>query len=167
MNGQVNPSTGLDRRPCELVRRAFVRVRSHRPVECEAEPLATERPRAPLEFRIDGHMRMVRRGLDQIRELNPSGTPRDDLPEEVWDSLAWRGERALIDLVDSEVRFWAALIANNPTVQLGEREAAWVGRVTRLASIIRESEDRRRRDLDFLRDRFLREVPGLQLWSNS
>jgi hypothetical protein len=136
---------------CERPSDAPARPRSIRPVE--AHPPGTGRPRDLLEFRIDRHMRMLRRALDQTRGLNPEGTTRDDLPEEVWDSLAWRGERALLDIVDAEVRFWAAIIAENPMARLGGVEAAWVGKVVRLANIIRESDDRRREELAFLRDR--------------
>src|SRR3954452_21494585 len=137
---------------CERPGNAPARPRSIRPVE--AHPPGTARPRDLLEFRIDRHMRMVRRALDRIRELNPKGTPRDDLPEEVWDSLARRGERTLLDIVDAEVRFWAAIIAQNPMSRLGGVEAAWVGRVVHLANIIREGEDRRREDLTLLSNRF-------------
>jgi hypothetical protein len=72
----------------------------------------------------------------------------------VWDSLAGRGEPALLDIVDAEVRFWATIIAHNPMNRLGEGEAVWVGRVVRLANIIRESEDCRREEVAFLRVRF-------------
>jgi hypothetical protein len=137
-----------------LVRSAIVCFQSRRRVG--VDPVAAERPQDLLEFRIDGHMRTVRRALDQIEELNPKGTPREELPEEVWDSLAWRGDRSLIDIVDAEVRFWTALIEDNPMIRLGEDEGRWVARVVRLADIIRESKERRRRDLVFLRDRLSR-----------
>jgi len=135
----------------ESARNALARFRSRRSVE--AHPLGAGRPRTLLEFRIDLHMRMVHRALDQIRELDSNGTTRDELPEDVWDSLARRGERALLDIVDAEVRFWAEIIAYNPAFRLGESEALWVGRVVRLADIFRNSADRRREDLAFLRDR--------------
>ncbi|SIO60518.1 hypothetical protein SAMN05444166_6423 [Singulisphaera sp. GP187] len=150
MRKQRDSSNGAGLRECAC--NALARLRSRRPVE--AHPLGTGRPRTLLEFRINRRMRMVHRALDQIQELNPKGTTRDDLPEEVWDSLAGRGERALLDIVDAEVRFWAAILTHNPLILLGEGEAVWVGRVVRLAHIIRNSADRRREELAFLRDRF-------------
>ncbi len=152
MEKRRDRSNGAGLRECAC--NALARLRSRRPVE--AHPLGAGRPRTLLEFRIDRHMRMVHRALDQIRELNPKGTTRDELPEEVWDSLAGRGERALLDTVDAEVRFWAAIIAHNPMIRLGEGEAVWVSRVVRLANVIRNSADRRREELAFLRDRFSR-----------
>jgi hypothetical protein len=101
---------------------------------------------------------MVHRALDQIRELNPKGTTRDDLSEQVWDTLVERGERTFLDIVDAEVRFWATVIAHNPAIRLGESEALWVGRIVRLANIIRNSADRRREELTFLRDQFSRGI---------
>ena len=129
--------------------------RATRPI-VEAHPLGAGRPKTLLEFRIDRHMRMVHPALDHIRELNPTGTTRDDLSEQVWDTLVERGERSLLDIVDAEVRFWATVIAHNPATRLGESEALWVGRVVRLANIIRNSADRRREELAFLRDQFSR-----------
>ena len=157
MNKSGDPSKEAFRRfgaLRECARDALARLRSRRSVK--AYPLGGGRPKTLLEFRVDRHMRMVHRALDKIRELNSNGTTRDELPEEVWDSLAWRGERALLDIVDAEVRFWAAIIAYNPAIRLGESEALWVGRVVRLANIIRNSADRRREELAFLRDRFSR-----------
>src|SRR3954451_12489481 len=115
---------------CERVSNTLARLRSRRPVE--AHRLGTGRPRTLLEFRIDRHMRMVHRALDQIRELNPKGATRDELREEVWDSLARRVERALLDIVDAEVQFWAAILEHHTMSRLGEAEAVWVGRVIRL-----------------------------------
>ena len=74
-----------------------------------------------------------------------------------------RGERTLLDFVDAEVRFWATVIAHNTAIRLGESEALWVGRVVRLANIIRNSADRRREGMAFPRDQFSRgtlTVPG-------
>ena len=157
MNKSGDPSKEAFRRLGalrECARDALARLRSRRSVK--AYPLGGGRPKTLLEFRVDRHMRMVHRALDKIRELNSNGTTRDELPEEVWDSLAWRGERAHLDIVDAEVRFWAAIIAYNPAIRLGESEALWVGRVVRLADVIRNSADRRREELAFLRDRFSR-----------
>jgi hypothetical protein len=67
-----------------------------------------------------------------------------------------RGERTLLDIVDAEVRCWAPVIAHNPAIRLGESEALWVGRIVRLANIIRNSADRRREELAFQRDQFSR-----------
>ena len=101
--------------------------------------LGTGRPKTLLEFRMDRHMTMVHRALDKIRELNPKGTTRDELSEHVWDTLVERGERTLVEIVDAEVRFWATVIAYNPAIRLGASESLWVGRVVRLANIIRNS----------------------------
>jgi hypothetical protein len=43
---------------------------------------------------------------------------------------------------------WAAIIAHNPMIRLGGGEAVWVGRVVRLANVIRKSADRRRKELE-------------------
>jgi hypothetical protein len=157
VNKRGDPSMEASRRlgaVRECARDALARLRSRRSVE--AHPLAAGRPKTLLEFRIDRHMRMVHRALDKIRQLNSNGATRDQLPEEVWDSLAGRGERALLDIVDAEVRFWAEIIAYNRAIRLGENEALWVRRVVRLANIVRNSADRRREDLAFLGDRFSR-----------
>jgi hypothetical protein len=129
---------------------ALARLRSSRPAE--AHPPGAVRRKSVLEFRIERHMRMVHRALDQIRELNPKGMTRDEVPEDVWASLAERGERVLLDIIDAEVRFWAAIIAHHPMIRLSGNEEVWVGRVVRLANIIRNSDGRRQGNLDFLRD---------------
>jgi hypothetical protein len=140
----------------KYARNALARLRSRG--SDEAHSLGAGRPKTLLEFRFDRHMRMVHRALDQIRELNPKGTTRDDLSEQVWDTLVERGEWTFLDIVDAEVRFWAPVIAHNPAIRLGESEALWVGRIVRLANIIRNSADRRREELAFLRDRFSRGI---------
>jgi len=48
------------------------------------------------------------------------------------------------------MRDWAAMMARNPTIRLGGDEEAWVGRVVRLATAIRNNADRQRRDLELL-----------------
>jgi hypothetical protein len=119
---------------------------SARPVE--DEPEAPEKQTTPLQDRIERHKTIVDRALDKIRQMNPEGKKWYELPAEVRDTIAGH-EQAIRAIIDTEVRFWASTIADNPLIRIDATEEAWVGRVVRLAGII-GTDNGHRESLDFL-----------------
>jgi hypothetical protein len=114
----------------------------------EHEP--TERPRSPLKVRIERHAAAIDRALTIVAQLNPEGTARSELPEDVRGAIA-RQERIIRGVIDAEVHYWNATIEGNPVTSLDETEESWVRRLVRLAAIVGCSPDHEEH-LAFLRN---------------
>jgi hypothetical protein len=114
----------------------------------EHEP--TERPRSPLEARIERHAAAIDRALAVVEQLNPQRKPRRELPEDVRGAIA-RQERIIRGVIDAEVHYWSATIEGNPLTGLDVTEESWVRRLIRLAAIVGCSPDHEEH-LAFLRN---------------
>jgi hypothetical protein len=99
-----------------------------------------ERPKTPLEIRIERHAATIDRALKVVAQLNPDGESGRELPEDVRGAIA-RQRRIARDVIDAEVHFWSATIENNPVSRLDEIEESWVRRVLGLADLLGCSPD--------------------------
>ena len=95
-------------------------------------------------------MGSVDRALKQIREVNPEGKKKAELPPELR-QLILQQERAIRDIVSAELHFWAALIQNSPLDKFDETERAWIARILRLSKVLGVDADHEEH-LEFLRE---------------
>jgi hypothetical protein len=105
--------------------------------------------KTPLQIRIERHMGLVDRALQQIQALNPEQKKRAELPQDLRESIA-KNELMIYDVVKAELHFWAAAIQNSPVDKVDETEQAWIARILRLANILGVDDDHQEH-LDFLK----------------
>jgi hypothetical protein len=105
-----------------------------------AQRAPTARPKSPLQIRIDRHSSTIDRALKVVAELNPEGKARNDLPDDLRDTIA-RQERIARGVIDAEIHFWSATIENNPIIRLDELESHWVRRLLDQATVLGCSPD--------------------------
>ena len=99
-----------------------------------------ERPKTPLEIRIERHTATIDRAMTAVARLNPDRKSRKELPEDLRGAIA-RQQRIARDTIDAEVLFWSATIENNPLIRLDETEGSWVRRILELAAVLGCSPD--------------------------
>jgi hypothetical protein len=114
----------------------------------EHEP--RERPKSPLEIRIERHAAAIDRALTVVARLNPERKSRSGLPEDVRGAIA-RQEQIIRDVIDAEVHYWSAIVESRPLSGLDEVEEYWVRRLMRLAGMVGCSPDHEEH-LAFLRN---------------
>jgi hypothetical protein len=101
----------------------------------EATAVVSAAVKTPMELRIERHMRLVDRALEQIHALNPEHQKRNELPQETRALIA-RKERTIHDIVEAEICYWAATIENSPLSRFDDMERAWIARILRLAQML-------------------------------
>jgi hypothetical protein len=134
---------------------ALLRILNGR--ETQGEPDATvavvSEPaveKSPLEARIERHMGLVDRALDQIRTVNPERKKKDELSPEQRDEVR-KHEATLRAIVCSELHYWSATIEHNPLEKFDPMEQSWIRRIIRLGDLLGVDQDHQEH-LTFLHD---------------